>query len=292
MATLNTLQAVETIGAWTSVPRVLKPHWPNPACEGGAVVEVSTNLTVNQLADMFHDRIIAVTYAAQALVVHCAAEQAGEDRSPIVLDAMRNQTDMIWHTDQVQRDHGSVNVIMGHSSVPTGLAPKPLIRQKALAQADGDDAQWPLKQLYGHWLQYDELELPYSDKAAYYLHYLHAISQGDDEELDMGAEAAELARMQAAFWEDIRSMNADPDILWFGQRQTGLPEDIETALFVSRMLYHNRGYAAPGTPRDGNKRRVELRPGKDLRQALDERFGGLRFDRPARGTDAEWIASL
>lgn len=272
--------------------RVVRPNWRNPADAEGVGLELVTDLTLEVLLKTHRSRLMALTYGAQFLQVYTASAPLpvagqGIDDTPLPLNHERHVTDMIWHTDKVHRDHGSVNVIVGESSVPSGLASKAVIG-RAMEQATGATRNlWAQLHLHLHRLKTGQAGLLYSDTASDIL-----ADVWQNLEVVRRAEA-NIAELQAEFWSYVQAIGDQEDILWIGQTPAEYAGRTQ-AIFTAITGYHCKHYdAMHGVPSTRQKFRLELRPTQNLRRHLDAAFQHLSTQNQApSGLDEAWVEAL
>ncbi len=266
--------------------RVVKPHWLNPAVEGGgAGLEFRTEQTVEGLLTEHRERLITCAYAAQFLVVRCArgGGPAGIPGTHKPLGSNRPETDMFWHTDTVQRE-GIVTAVIGRSPERTGIASKPLVAQAVADRRPVRDELYRLKNTHKALSLYEEERMGRS------LLSRDAVSQhlGDvHEDVTSPQIGYALQRIVDQFWEHIRTVNAQCDALWFGEPDDDA--DHELAIVLSQNVYHCKEY----TPRhyysrDGDKLRIDLPISDEQKRAIISRFKHLVHGEPDP-VEFEWL---
>ncbi len=269
--------------------RVLKPHWMNPAVEGGgAGLEFRTDLPVGQLITAHRKLLIACTYAAQFLVVRCPV---GEPAVPLpwkqmLLGPQRPEDDMIWHTDRVQRDQGAVTAVVGRSSVRTGIGSKPLVAQAVADRRTVRDEVYALKN------SLRALQLYENERQGKSPLYRDDVSQhlGDVYEGVMEPQIGyPLKRIIDGFWAHIRAVNAHEDFLWIGEPDEDPDEPV---VFLSRTVYHCKEFTPLHYhPRDGTKRRIDIILSECEREAIDGRFRHLTHAQPDP-VETDWLRDI
>jgi hypothetical protein len=280
---VNALQAAQTLTGCESIS-VMRPQWHNSASEDGTGLEIVTSKTLAEFIAGQREQLIALTYYAHWMVVYCAPGGPQVTDTPTPLDESRNESDMIWHTDRIHRDRGSVNVIEGTSAIPTGLAPKWLIHARAAERVHAYDFLWQFKRVRGHILDWQSTHMPYKDTGTEYLFDLWRTT--------FLYKDIAIEEKQKSFWDDIRAINSDPAIPWLGQ-PTGEKDGMNIGIFTSRMHYHCKGLDPNhAAGRDGKKQRHELEPSYKLRKEIDGRLSHLAHSDKPEGIDADWFASL
>jgi hypothetical protein len=264
--------------------KVIKPHWLNPAVEGGkgSGLEFKTKLTLAQLLGEYRDQIIKCAFAAQFLLVTCEPGPDDAQWKVKTLDHHRPDGDMYWHTDIAQRNDRAITVIDGVSSVKTGVQAKTLAAT-AIANHRNDPAVFfrhKNSQRAMALVEPERLGLTklYEDTASQYLGELH------DHVMEPEVGYA-LKNTIDQFWRYIQDLQIDSDVFWMGDGSVDPPPK----LILSRNVYHCKQYTPRHDyPRDGNKRRIDVYPSAELIASIDTRFAKLTHSKP-EPVDADWL---
>lgn len=279
MSKLTANQAADSLQIFDEV-RVLRPDWQNPADPNGTGLELSTSATLEELLLRHRTALMALTYAAQFLVVYTTkaplpAVGQGHDDEPISLNHTRHETDMIWHTDEVHRRHGSVNIIAGESDTPSGLAAKHRIATLITEMRRHTQRIWPMLDLRLHRLQTGHASMLYTDVASDLLAELWASLEYNQQ------SEPDSALLKAEFWDYLAHINTDPSLVWVGRTP---PEKAskDQAIFTAITGYHCKRYTPDhATHVDRSKVRLELRPTLAQRRMLDGYFAHLNTTQKA-----------
>lgn len=271
MPKLATLEDVASVLPVEGKAIVVRPDWMNPSMKGGGSgLEFRTKLTLQELVEQYHDLLVASTYAAQFLKVYCVpGSEILEEVVP--LDHTRHELDMAWHTDRIHRDNGGITAVYGTSSVPTGVASKPLIAQQYfdLAQlANRDNPKYEHKCFYNFEGKGEAFVT--SDRTSETFRLLHEIAY----------EGYSAVYTPDDFWDDIQAINAHSDIVWMGE---ALPENdgLLPTLFLCRMIYHCKGFTrVHSLSRDGDKKRLNIAISPELRTRIDGLYAHQRHNKP------------
>ncbi len=287
MRVFGTAQSAQELGVFTNV-QVLQPELQNPATTDGVGLELVTKKTLVELVRLHRAKLMALTYAAQFLVVYSApsSETVASATEAVPLDHTRNHTDMIWHTDQVHREHGSVNIIEGESTIATGLAPKYLINGLAHSKTDTTELIWPQLGINKHVLRSNHAKMLYTDVGTLFLHEAW-------QSIDIGRKhEANIEALRVDFWHYIQAINSDPHLVWIGEVPAPY-QGLNQAIFTARTGYHCKQFdSTHGTETTRRKRRLELRPSLKLRRNFDNQFAHLTTENQARPLDQAWFDNL